>query len=307
MGKPWAKYEIGFLRHAKFLALTPNAICLWLEAKSYCDENFNDGIFPRTALQTFRFASPKSVQALILSCGQKPSGQPYAPLWEAIDIGGVPHYRMHDYLEHNDCRDEVLERLQDADDKAELRRLANRDRQREARAKRKARLEVARHSDSHGDNRVTVTPTVTPNVTPRNAVTYGPTEAASATDPASASGSPSETTTAPPKRPIGAGSQQPLVVGHRIKVWRWQIEKVMQALGDQLDVFGPLDDWWQELDGRNDGVIRDNWAYIWASTLREAERRGCAFADTSVPGAPQNKRIAGLVAGGQAFLNRRQA
>jgi hypothetical protein len=129
MGKPWGRYEIGYVRHAKFLALSGNAFALWWEAKNYCDEHHNDGMFPRAALRTFRFNSPKSVDMLTRSCGPKPNGEPYSALWDALDIGGVPHFRMHDYLEHNDCRDEVMARMEAANQRAELRKHKNKERQ----------------------------------------------------------------------------------------------------------------------------------------------------------------------------------
>jgi hypothetical protein len=135
LAKPWAKYEIGFLRHAKFLALTSNAICLWLEAKSYCDEHLTDGLFPRTALRTFRFNGSKSVDSLMRSCGLKPNGDAYAPLWEAVDIGGVSYVRMHDFLLHNDCR-EVRQKGMAA---ADARREADKQRKAAARAAKEAK------------------------------------------------------------------------------------------------------------------------------------------------------------------------
>lgn len=170
MSKPWAKYEIDFLDHSKFLALTANAICLWLEAKNYCDKYHTDGMFPREALKTFRFNGSKAVDLLMRSCGQKPSGEAYAPLWEFLDLGGGT-YRMHDYLVHNDCREVVLERIEDADDKTELRRLRNRQKQAEYRQRRRAELDQLRTSN--------VTHNVTTNVTP---VTSTPTETTTPTE-----------------------------------------------------------------------------------------------------------------------------
>jgi hypothetical protein len=146
--KPWAKYEIGFLRHAKFLALTSNAICLWLEAKSYCDEHLTDGMFPRVALRTFRFNGAKSVESLMTSCGLKPNGDAYAPLWEAVDIGGVPYVRMHDFLVHNDCREVALKRIA----QVEARRDADRDRKAAARSARQSAAcpQESPHGSPHG-------------------------------------------------------------------------------------------------------------------------------------------------------------
>jgi hypothetical protein len=137
MGKPWGRYEIGFIDHPKFLALTANAICLWWEGKHYCDKHLTDGLIPREALKLFRFSGRKSVDMLLTpTTTPKPDGSPYAALWERHAVG----FKMHDFLDHNDCRDAVMERM----DKAENRRQADRDRKADWRA-RKAGM-------SHGTN-----------------------------------------------------------------------------------------------------------------------------------------------------------
>lgn len=111
--KPWARIEIGYLNHPKFLWLNANAICLWHEGKQYCDMHLTDGLIPRDALKTFRFAGRKSVAMLLSTClTPRPDGTPYTPLWEAHPVG----YKMHDYLDHNECRDAVLARLEQADE-----------------------------------------------------------------------------------------------------------------------------------------------------------------------------------------------
>lgn len=142
MAKPWARLEIGYLDHPKFLALTANAICLWHEGKNYCEKFHTDGLIPKDALKLFRFAGQKSVAMLLTGYGQKPDGTPYKPLWEKHPVG----YKMHDYLVYNDCREEVLARLDDADDIAELRREANKRRQGEYRERRKAEVTALRNA-----------------------------------------------------------------------------------------------------------------------------------------------------------------
>lgn len=167
--KPWAKYEQNYINHPKFLALTANAICLWLEGKNYCDMHQTDGYIPKSALKTFRFSSKKSLKLLTFSIGDKQTGEPWAALWEEPDLP-VGFYRMHDYLEHNDCRDEVLQRIEDADDIAKLRRLSNKQRQQKYRAERKARIVEECHT-----NRNAVTCDVTRTCSP-------PTETATETE-----------------------------------------------------------------------------------------------------------------------------
>jgi len=129
VAKPWARIEIGYLNHPKFLALNANAICLWHEGKNYCDSHHTDGLIPKDALKSFRFRGAKSVESLLKSCGQKGDGTPYAPLWHEHPVG----YKMHDYLDYNDCRDAVLARMAKADE----RRQADADRKAEWRAMKK--------------------------------------------------------------------------------------------------------------------------------------------------------------------------
>lgn len=133
MGKPWARFDQNFINHPKFMALDKAAICLWLEGKNYCDMQITDGLIPRAALKTFRFHTRSAVDALLRSCGDKPNGTPYAPLWAAL---GVTGFRMHDYLDHNDCRDVVLGRIAGANaerDRKKVNQQLYRDRQKQDR------------------------------------------------------------------------------------------------------------------------------------------------------------------------------
>lgn len=190
MAKPWAKLEIGYLDHPKFQALNANAIALWHEGKQYCDRFNTDGLIPSAVAKRFRFGGKKSISMLTTAIDfPKPDGGRYAPLWDTHTVG----FKMHDYLDHNDCRDEVLARMEDAADHAELRKAANTARQAEFRAKRKAKLAVLRVTgsvtdvtrDSHGDSDVTVTVTNNaPTVTATETATATPKEKRSASDDA---------------------------------------------------------------------------------------------------------------------------
>jgi hypothetical protein len=112
--KPWAKYEVNFINHNKFRAITANAIGLWLEGKNYADDKLTDGLLPGYEIKHWRFYSAKCVRLLTTSCGTKPgTADAYFPLWEIVDGFG---FKMHDYLIHNDCRDEALERIEQADE-----------------------------------------------------------------------------------------------------------------------------------------------------------------------------------------------
>jgi hypothetical protein len=276
VSKPWAKYEIDFLDHAKFLALTANAICLWLEAKNYCDKYHTDGLFPKEALKTFRFNGRKSVELLMRSCGQKSGGEAYAPLWELLDLGGGT-YRMHDYLLHNDCREVVLARIQDAEDVAELRRAGNKGRQQKCRADRKQRLALVRHAGGHTIGHAVGHAVGHAPVTP---VSSTPTEAV-----------PEAVPVLPKEREGGtARSKRPIFTGQRLVVFEWMLAELDRLLGPHLEAFN-VDEWFYTLDARCvvEGIIppeRDNGAWLKAETLKEAQRRGLPL---SVAQAPEQR------------------
>lgn len=144
MAKPWAKLEQNYINHPKFLALDAVAICLWLEGKNYCDMHQTDGLIPREALKTFRFMNRRVITALTTSAGEKPNGELYAPLWEAKGLVG---FKMHDYLDHNDCRDAVLARIEHADHE----KAADRTRKAAARAVKKDRASTGRPPEVRPD------------------------------------------------------------------------------------------------------------------------------------------------------------
>lgn len=155
VAKPWARYEQNYINHPKFLALTANAICLWIEGKNYCDLHQTDGFIPQKSLKTFRFFSQKSLKLLTVSHGNH-DGIAWAPLWETIaDLPSCFH--MHDYLDYNDCREQVLARIDLADD----RRDQDRRRKADARAA-KARLS-ARMSDVCPSGQVADSPRTVPS------------------------------------------------------------------------------------------------------------------------------------------------
>lgn len=133
MAKPWHPYEQNFINHPKFLVLSAGAVCLWLEGKNYCDMHLTDGMIPREALRTFRFNTRARVEELM----QRIDGYS-GSLWEVILIDGRDSqigFRMHDYLNHNPCRDEVVARINRADETAKRKKSnqkAWRDRQRDS-------------------------------------------------------------------------------------------------------------------------------------------------------------------------------
>lgn len=290
MAKPWAKLEQNYINHPKFLALPANAICLWHEGKNYCDVYQTDGMIPRQALKTFRFNGLKGVEALTRSCGLKPNSEPYAPLWEALDIGGVAYFRIHDYLLHNDSRDEVLARIEDADDQAELRRAANKERQRKFREERKARVatlrnngNALRHGDSNGDSHAE-----------KGVTSHTPTDQKQKQKQVHAL-----------SEHVSGGvtdrSKRPIFSGQRLTVFEWMLDRCLQTLGPLADDFD-LHAWFFALDeqaARTGMVIppRDGATWLLSQLMVEARRRGLpiAIAEAQPTAGKLTTRMAAMV------------
>lgn len=90
----------------------------------------------------------------------------------------------------------------------------------------------------------------------------------------------------------------------RIFLHRWQMDALIDTLGPHSDGFG-LDEWLEAVNTQISGraLPRDPWKFIQDELHAELGRRGLAVAEPSAA-APTNKRIAGLMAGGEAFLKR---
>ena len=114
---------------------------------------------------------------------------------------------------------------------------------------------------------------------------------------------------APDRR--GTGKQPPLAGFQQLKVWQWFIDRWLEQLGAEADKFN-IGDWLADIDGTLTGVLPyagNDWFALLNPLFHAAVRRaGIQIAlDAAAPPAPavpSNKRIAGLVAGGDAFLNR---
>lgn len=285
MAKPWGRIEIGFLGHPKFRALNANAICLWLEGKSYCDEHLNDGRFPCSIVRTFRFWSDKAVGMLTTSCGVKPSGDLYAPLWQQQDLGGVSHFVMHDYLDHNDCRDVVMARK----DKAEAERERKRRYLADRRAAAKAARELATNRECSALRTVNEPSANRPRTDPTTTTTTTSTVV------------PSERRI---REPLTPTKERPLPGFLRLRLFAWMVAKLKGSAGANFDV----DQWLGDLENDERLSIpaddQERWKWLQSALDYELRTRGLL---TPAPAPPTNKRVAGLVAGGEAFLRRNQA
>ncbi len=93
--------------HPKFVGLSDEAFGLWVRCIGYCRRNRTDGYIPeQAALQRCRARSPRKVIAELTG---KPAGAPEAnPLWTKV-LGG---YQVHDYLDWNPSREQVLAKVE---------------------------------------------------------------------------------------------------------------------------------------------------------------------------------------------------
>ena len=104
--------------------------------------------------------------------------------------------------------------------------------------------------------------------------------------------------------PPDARSGRPIFSGRKLTVFEWQLDDCMKTLGTFTDAFD-LHEWFFTLDQQAftaNLVIpkRDGGTWLQSQLVAEAQRRGVPLVIASAE--PTNKRIAGLVRGGEAFL-----
>jgi hypothetical protein len=101
---PWARFETEFVRHEKVQAIPagerPCAIALYFAAVSYCAEMLTDGLVTRSVMagltEEVAVRRPRKVIEQLVRVG----------LLDRVATG----YQVHDYLEYQSSRQEVLER-----------------------------------------------------------------------------------------------------------------------------------------------------------------------------------------------------
>jgi len=108
-------------------------------------------------------------------------------------------------------------------------------------------------------------------------------------------------------KPPTARSKRPVYTSDRFAVFEWQLDELSKVLGAHFEDFD-LHAFFDALTQRSraDGLVipkPDVWNWLQAQVIAEAQRRGLPMAQITAA-APTNKRIAGLVTGGNAFLNR---
>jgi len=98
----WGRLHDQANANAKLLALSDSAWRMWGCGLIYCQCNLTDGFIPEHAIHTFGVRA-KSKEAVAKElCAQLVPGK--GPLWRRVDGG----FQVHDYLDWNDSRDDVL-------------------------------------------------------------------------------------------------------------------------------------------------------------------------------------------------------
>ena len=90
----WFKVDDGFWSHPKTLALSPNAIALWVRAGSYCGKHLTDGYVAAAILPMLQ-GDTDAADELIK-----------AGLWKPVKKG----YAFHDWEQYQDTRETVEKR-----------------------------------------------------------------------------------------------------------------------------------------------------------------------------------------------------
>lgn len=143
----WVKLDDGFPEHSKILAAGPYGLAVHVRALCWAARNLSDGFLPAAAVKTFtvdfgeirgRHRARKETVESLVSLG----------IWEQ-EAGG---YRIHDYLDFNPSKSEVLAGREKVSGRV------------------KDWRERKRNTTSNTVTRVAVTPKVTPLQTECNAV-----------------------------------------------------------------------------------------------------------------------------------------
>lgn len=106
---PWVRIDENAMDHPKFLALSDGAWRLWCEGLSYCQKHLTDGVLEVSALRGFRYYSPAKMKALLT-----PRQEGAQALWRQLDADTI---HVHDYLDWNDSRADVLLARQQAQER----------------------------------------------------------------------------------------------------------------------------------------------------------------------------------------------
>ena len=107
----WIRLDDTFWTHPKLERLSDRAYRLYLRSIGYAAQHLTDGVIDQTALRTLG-AARKTCEELVTS-----------GCWDIVPDGG---YVVHDYLDFNPSREQVMDRRRkEADKKARQRGHAN--------------------------------------------------------------------------------------------------------------------------------------------------------------------------------------
>lgn len=95
----------------KLLALSDAAWRMWGMGLVYCQKNLTDGFIPTHAIESFGVRSPNKARIADELCSAQVPDK--APVWSRI-AGG---FQIHDYLDWNDSKAEILKMRADARDR----------------------------------------------------------------------------------------------------------------------------------------------------------------------------------------------
>lgn len=96
----WVRIHDNAMTHPKIIGLSDGAFRAWVGGLSYAQIHLTDGLLPKVCLT--------------LSMARRAAELVSAGLWEAVDGG----YRIHDFLEWNDAKGVVLQKREDAKQRA---------------------------------------------------------------------------------------------------------------------------------------------------------------------------------------------
>lgn len=195
----WVKIDDGFAQHPKVVEAGPLAMAMQVAALGYCNRELTDGFVPRSIARTLIDCDPEC--GISVDANWVINRLVVCEIWEVVEGG----YRIHDYLEYQPSKEEVLalrETRADAGRRGGQQRAENMRQANEAKAK-----QVAKQNASKVPSKTEAKPKQNSNPVP---VTRYPLPVP---EPETPSGD------IPPKPPVAEKPPIALVVDNAPKPW----------------------------------------------------------------------------------------
>lgn len=112
----WGRLHDKANENPKLLALSDAAHRMWSSALIYCQDKLTDGFVPEWAIHAFGVRAPNKDEIIAELCTSLVQGK--GPLWHRVDGG----FQLHDYLDWNDSKEEILEQRKRKAEQAQKRR-----------------------------------------------------------------------------------------------------------------------------------------------------------------------------------------